>query len=542
MNPVLLPRPRAVRLTGETTAPRTQARTRLGADLPAQGYRLTIARERISVQAADAAGAFHAQQTLRQLARQFGESLPCGEIEDFPDYPVRGVMLDISRDKMPTMETLFAIVEELAEWKINHLELYTEHTFAYRNHREVWEHASPMTADEIRRLDARCRERFIELTPNQNSFGHFERWLRHERYRPLAFDPAAPRCLNPANPGSLRLLEELYAELLPNFTSRKFNVGCDETQVSGEAYLEFLLRIHGLVGRYGRTMMFWGDIVVNHPELIGRLPRDLIALEWGYEAAHPFAERGERFARAGIPFYVCPGTSSWNSIAGRTDNCLANLRNAAVQGLACGAGGYLITDWGDNGHWQYLPVSWLGLAAGAAQAWCQRANRDLDVAGALDTHVFRDAAGVMGRLAFDLGNAYRRVGVLLPNSSALFVLLWRAADQFELDPGMAGALAETREYVRELTRPLADARMDRPDAEIVRAEFANAARMLIHACDRGLKLMGGGNVGRPTNAELAERMREILSEHRRLWLARNRPGGLDDSVRALDQRLREYEG
>ena len=54
-------------------------------------------------------------------------------------------MLDISRDKVPTMPTLFALVDRLAEWKINQLQLYIEHTFAYRGHEEVWRNADPMT-------------------------------------------------------------------------------------------------------------------------------------------------------------------------------------------------------------------------------------------------------------------------------------------------------------------------------------------------------------------------------------------------------------
>jgi hypothetical protein len=36
-------------------------------------------------------------------------------------------------------------------------------------------------------------------------------------------------------------------------------------------------------------------------------------------------------------------------------------------------------------------------------------------------------------------------------------------------------------------------------------------------------------------------MRDILGEHRRLWGARNREGGLQDSTRVLEQRLTEYE-
>jgi len=75
-----------------------------------------------------------------------------------------------------------------------------------------------------------------------------------------------------------------------------------------------------------------------------------------------------------IPFYVCPGTSSWNTVVGRTDNAVANLVSAAHHGRENGAVGYLVTDWGDNGHWQTLPVSYLGFMAGAGLAWNAEAN------------------------------------------------------------------------------------------------------------------------------------------------------------------------
>ena len=117
-----------------------------------------------------------------QLFRQFPNGVPCLHIEDWPDFPTRGVMIDISRDKVPTMATLYALVDLLASMKINQLQLYTEHTFAYRNHPEAWAEASPMTGEEILALDAYCRARFIQLVPNQNSFGHMERWLKLPRY------------------------------------------------------------------------------------------------------------------------------------------------------------------------------------------------------------------------------------------------------------------------------------------------------------------------------------------------------------------------
>ncbi len=535
-------------------------------NLPAQGYRLNITPKNVQVRAGDAAGLFYGVMTLRQILRQCTGALPCCEVEDYPDFPSRGVMLDISRDKVPTLQALFALVDELAEWKVNHLELYTEHTFAYRNHREVWVQASPMTGEDILRLDAYCRERFIELVPNQNSFGHMHRWLKLPRYRHLAECPDGfdwpwgghsdePFSLDPTNPESLALIAELYAELLPHFSSRKFNVGCDETfdlglgksraecerKGKGRVYLEFLLKIYELVKGHGRTMHFWGDIIMEHPELVPELPKDVVALEWGYEASHPFAEHGAKFAESGIPFYVCPGTSSWNTIAGRTDNCLGNLRNAAENGLKHGAIGYLNTDWGDNGHWQYLPVSYLGFAAGAALSWCYGANRDLDVVRALDTHVFRDRARVMGRLVYDLGNAYQKIGHLVGNASLLFHFVHSPLTQPLPEAITERAIRDTMEYIRTVTEPLSRANMQRADASLIIGEFANATRMLLHGCRRALAVRTGTIETETERRALAGEMREILGEHRRLWMARNREGGLQDSTRVLEQRLAEYE-
>jgi len=524
-----------------------------------QGYRLSVHSEHIQLTGHDAPGLFYGAMTLIQLLRQTEGFLPLLDVEDHPDFPVRGIMLDISRDKVPTMETLYALVDRLAEWKINHIELYTEHTFAYSRHRDVWVNASPMTAGEIRELDAYCRNRFIELVPNQNSFGHMSRWLSLPPYRDMAECPdgydypwgvrsSSPNSLNPDDPRSLELLIELFGELLPNFSSLKFNVGCDETwdlgqgkckelcekRGKGRVYLDFLLKIYEQVKRQGRTMHFWGDIIIKHPELVSELPRDVVVLEWGYEANHPFDEHGAQFAASGIPFYVCPGTSTWNSLAGRTENCLANLRSAAENGLKHGATGFLNTDWGDNGHLQYLPVSYLGFSVGAAMAWCLETNKDVHWQTVLNIHVFKDRAAVMGGLAYDLGNAYAMTGYEASNnSSALFWLLIRKPG-WVIPPGITeGTLAATKDWIDAVMSPLSGARLVDDDAGLVLDEFRNAARMLRHACDRGILIRRSELEKAEHRASLGLDMRAILEQHQHLWRARNREGGLVDSVRSL---------
>lgn len=157
--------------------------------LPDQAYTLKITPTGVTLHAGGSVGIHYGRLTLNQLVEQYGATLPALHIEDAPDFARRGVMLDCSRDRVPTMETLHGLIDKLSAWKINELQLYTEHTFAYADHREVWEHASPFTGEEIRALDAYCRERFIDLVPCQSTLGHMERWLKHPRYADLAEKP-----------------------------------------------------------------------------------------------------------------------------------------------------------------------------------------------------------------------------------------------------------------------------------------------------------------------------------------------------------------
>jgi hypothetical protein len=538
-----------------------------------QGYRLTVENGRITIQGADAAGIFYGVCTLRQLLQLYAGAVPALSITDWPDFPVRGVMLDISRDKVPTLQTVFELVERLASWKINQFQLYMEHTFAYQNHAEVWAEATPFTAQDILELDRFCRERHVELVPNQNSLGHMERWLKFDRYKPLAECPdgfidesgaySPPTTLNPFDPGSLKFVASLYAGLLPNFSSRFFNVGGDEpwelgkgkskTMMSergeGRGYLEYLLKLRELVMAADRKMLFWADVIIKYPGLVPELPQDMIALEWGYEADHPFDQHCAQFAQAGIPFYVCPGTSSWNSLSGRTANAIANLSNAAANGIKHGAIGYLTTDWGDNGHWQPLPISYLGFAYGAALSWAYRPNEQVDLPAMLDRFVFQDKSGVLGNLAYDLGNIGHWPGLAYPNGQLLFTILQQPR-QTTLDrmtnpaafgsaqpPLTANILHDVLAEIDRITRLLEGAGVQRLDAALIVDEFRLVADMLRHACYRGLMLLD--DPVRKPDVMIAD-LEHIIARFRRVWLARNRPGGLEDSVHRFDTIMNEY--
>ncbi len=544
-------------------------RVRRAPGSPRGGYELVVDATGARATAGDAAGARHALATFAQLvdlhARDGAAEIPCVAIRDFPAFATRGALLDVSRGRVPTTASLDAITARLAAWKVDHLQLYTEHVFAYAGHADVWRDASPLTPAEVRGFDDACAARGIELAPNQQSFGHFHRWLKHARYRHLAEVPEGvehafsldrePYSLDLGDPRAIALLEDLYDQLLPCFRSRTFNVGLDETFDLGlgkskaacaergveRVYLEHLLRVHALVTARGRRMQFWGDVILQRPELVPELPHDLVALEWGYDAGHPFAEHTERFRDAGLEFWVCPGTSSWQSFGGRAHNGIANLREAATHGARAGAAGMLVTDWGDRGHHQPHCVRDWGLFAGAGFAWNPDAALDEErLARLLDAHVYRDAAGELGLAAMELANAYRETGSPATNGSALFFLVAFAPDAFPhpRTPGLARAgLERARAAIARAVARVDRSRSARADAEILCAELRWIAAAQTLAADLGLaRLEAGAGVplgGLPARArsDLAERFRAVEDEHARLWHARDRPGGLDESLR-----------
>jgi hypothetical protein len=528
---------------------------------PAQGYRLRILNSKIEINAADEAGARYAMTTLAQLMRTSARRIRAVEITDWPDFPVRGVMLDISRDKVPTMSTLFWLVDKLADWKFNQLQLYTEHTFAYRGHEKVWRGCSPMTANEIRRLDRYCHDRGIELVPNQNSFGHMERWLKHDPYRRLAETNGPWRSpfgdmrtvaatLNPLDRRSLKLVTGLYDQLLPNFSSRLLNVGCDETfelgqgksrdackkRGVGQVYLDFILKLHRDLKKRGRRMMMWSDIVHQHPRLIPRLPKDIIGLIWGYEPDHPFDRQARSMARAGLDFYVCPGTSSWCSFSGRSREALVNIANAARSGLRHAAKGLLVTDWGDFGHRQYLPASFAGFLYAASMSWCARSNDSLDVARAVDLHVYDDAHSSLGALWFEAGRVHELARAPLKNRTILFSFMQEPLA--EMPSAKKVTLARLKSMLNRIAVLQHRGKLvtaHSPQTCLSRDELLLTLAVLGHACLRAQFAKGTGD-----RRTLERDIRRIMTAHRKLWLKRNRPGGLAQSLAHYQRLQKEY--
>ncbi len=540
--PLLYPTPRTcTRFAGTVTATATVIRHLDPALVGDEAYRLRIADDQITLTARTPTGLRWADATLTQIRAQNGHQLPALLIEDAPAFAQRGFMLDISRDRVPTLATLRGLVDVLVSLKGNRLQLYIEHTLAYAGHATVWAEASPLTLADLDTLDAYCRERDVALDANQNCLGHYERWLKHPAYSDLAELPApqmvkapwgdwfSPRTtLNPLDERSFALVSDLLTQQLPACSGEFANIGCDEpfdlgygrsatacaTEGKGRIYSRWVTKVARLVQNLGKRPQYWCD---PHPNEDDGLPRDLLALVWGYEYDEDFATRIAAHCRAGREVWVAPGTGGWASYLGRTSYRRENLTRAAAQAAA--ATGMLVTEWGDQGHQQPWPVTLFGLADGMQAAWSGSSHFDDAAAGQA---VFGDPAA--GRWLAEAGEADGELTRQSRNISATF----RDAGIDFLSADGSG----TREQWQACS-----ARLDALRATLPAGWWADEARLGLElsrwAADRAVVRRAGTGSSLAERSELSIRLCGLIPLYRRQWLARCGAGGLEDSMARL---------
>lgn len=538
-----------------------------------QGCKIKSADSFLTVFYGDGAGAFYALVTLWQIYKTEG-SLKIDEIEDAPDILNRGFMLDISRGKVPTLSALKNLADLLAHFKYNQIQLYIEgFSFLYPSFAEYCDESCALTAEELCELDRYCRVRFIDLVPNQNSLGHMAPWLAKKEFAPLAECEGGftygnftvpPTTLDPDDRKSLRLVGAMMDDLLPCFSSKKFHAGLDEPFELGrgkskdknlkQLVSKYITELNAMSNSRGKEMMIWADTVHRFGCTDVKLPDNIVFMEWGYEKEYSFGSRCKALADAGKRFYVCPGTSSWLSFLGLTDCMLKNIDNAICAGIENGAEGILLTDWGDGNHMQYMPVSYPAVVYCGMRAWNSQAFiSERELANALDALVFEDENRVMGALALDAGKYHLYEEFLLPCRTIAYTVYQNGIDSLEKFDSSLKFTAmlikimaaeevsaafplvnmsintektqELLKFLEGIKKRLASARMRCADSVTVAGEFENAVETVMLFTEYRECLARGKSV-----SYLNERIYAAAERHKKLWLARNKPSGLEASV------------
>ena len=306
----LLPVPRyrrADRRAGAEPRDRADASTDRS---PPQGYELRIDGSGVELVGGDDAGRFYGEATLAQLARLHDGALPVGPSATIPTSPCAASCSTSLATRCRRWQTLEALIDRLASWKVNQVQLYSRaHVRLPQPRRGARAPRARSRADEIRELDAFCRARHVELVPNQNCLGHMNRWLqprplpaaghrarrlrRPVRHHPTADDArtrepriarARPRAAGGAAPAVLEP---------PRPHRPRRGVGAAR-RARIDDFLSWVATLRALPELDDREMMMWGDMFSGHPDLVATLPAGVTVCEWGYDDWYPFDERCAR--------------------------------------------------------------------------------------------------------------------------------------------------------------------------------------------------------------------------------------------------------
>lgn len=351
-------------------------------------YTIEIENERIVILSEGAIGVFYAIQTLKQIFMH--NEVPCCTIADAPDFKHRGFYHDVTRGKIPNVKTLKKLIDNMALYKLNSLQLYVEHAYEFDEHKDSKEKTGFLTAEELKEIDNYCKLNFIEFIPSLATFGHLYELLQKDRYKHLReledFDDCEffwenrmqHHTIDPTKNESFELVKSLIDQYIENFSSNRFNICCDETfdlkngkhrdEDTGKLYIDFVNKITKYLQSKGKTVMMWADILLNHTEQIEKLPDDVELLNWWYWD-NPDEKTFEIIQRSKKPQYVCPGTSSWNRLCENYELEIINISKMIEFGFKYGADGVINTNWGDWGNPCCIELSMFGLVLGAAKSW-----------------------------------------------------------------------------------------------------------------------------------------------------------------------------
>ncbi|HVA01653.1 MAG TPA: glycoside hydrolase family 20 zincin-like fold domain-containing protein [Terriglobia bacterium] len=383
-----------------------------------QGYVLEITGKEVLVAGKDSAGLFYGAQTLRQLvvSTGAGAEIMGARVRDWPALQYRGTQVDLSRGPVPKLSYLKRIVRTIAQFKLNQLYMYMEDSFRLNGQPLVGLLSDTLSRSDWNDLVAYAARYHVEIVPATEACGHLHKILRFEQYSGLAERPHG-HVLAPQDPGELGFLNSMYEQMLPVFPSSIYHIGCDETfelgkertkdliakEGYGKVYVDNLTRVAKLVESYNKQVMFWGDIAVEHPDMISSLPKTLIVASWEYSAQPSYSRWLKPFEGTGMRIFVCPWAGNTSLMVPDYEEAAYNIEHFIADGKKAGAIGAVITIWNDDGETLYGP-NWWPIIYGAACAWELHEPGVEDFNRKFDWAFYRNTDHRFARAIADLGH------------------------------------------------------------------------------------------------------------------------------------------
>ena len=246
-----------------------------------EGYAINIS-DRINLSAPEAVGVYWGTRTLLQMAEQ-GLSLPKGEIRDFPDYGIRGFMIDCGRKFIP-MHYLRDYVKIMSYYKMNCFQIHLNDNGFKQFFENDWDKtyaAFRLESDTYPGLTARdgfytkkefidlqklAENVFVEIIPEIDAPAHT---LAFSHYMPeIGSKEYGMDHLDLFNPKTYEFMDGLFKEYLegeePVFRGKRVHIGTDEYSNKDpkvvEKFREFTDRYIRYVESFGKQACVWGAL------------------------------------------------------------------------------------------------------------------------------------------------------------------------------------------------------------------------------------------------------------------------------------------
>lgn len=251
--------------------------------MPHEGYNITIGKQ-IILSAPEAIGLYWATRSLLQISEQNDKhSLPCGTIRDYPDYAVRGFMLDCGRKFIP-MEFLRDYVRIMSYYKMNTFQIHlNDNAFprfynwdlmktysAFRLESDTYPGLTAQdgsyTKQEFIDLQKLAEAHFVDIIPEIDVPAHS---LAFTQYKPeIGSKKYGMDHLDLFNPETYKFVDGLFKEYLegdePVFRGKRVHVGTDEysnkdkeTVEKFRYFTDYYIRY---VESFGKQACIWGAL------------------------------------------------------------------------------------------------------------------------------------------------------------------------------------------------------------------------------------------------------------------------------------------
>ncbi len=346
-----------------------------------EAYKISVKANRIEVNANSDAGLFYALQTLEQLVTTEEKTsyIPEVEIEDYPQFAYRGVMMDFSHGGLLTEAEIKSQIDFLAKWRNNQYYFYNEVSIEMKGYSLINYNAC-YSQEQIKRIVAYGREKHVDVIPFVNFYGHLHELLRLEKYTSLGIGKYG-HDLDPANPGVQTLLKDWIKQYAEIFSTPFIHIGFDETWETErltiekpeikpkELYLKQINFVTKTLQEYGKTVMVWTDITKDHPDIMKEFPKEIIPVIWEYSSsASEFPRWLKPVKEEKLPFFVQSAVDNWGNVYSGANMSYGNIEVCLKICRDEKALGYITSVWTDAVQPQ-LRNTWLFMAYGAIGAW-----------------------------------------------------------------------------------------------------------------------------------------------------------------------------